>query len=705
MTSKPSHEAKPKRARDGDSAKDLAPDRVPLKKRQAERLAQLTGLSARELVDRPVAELADKLRWRIDPSIFLFRKVCGKVVRTDQVTGIDYPVPYATVHVMDTDCSFLGLFPVESPWAWLFPIFCNQEEIATTTTDACGEFCVWIPRFEIDWILRWRLERHCLLDLLIKPNLADLLKWLDDHLIEKRPPIGPPEPGPDPAPFLARDPDMVARVRSLVGPEVASRLHLAAQTSMLNLNETGMQAMLERPAFQNPIPPPLPKSLHELQGRFHDQGAQAMQAHIGGAERDYRIDLKRYVGPFLRPLCWYELKVDTVPLLDVPDITFTVTQDVDGDGTEETIYSEGFFDVRWNAGNIPPVTLHASQIAVASPICGDLPEIDCQESGVGAGIRGVSLVQLDPPTDSYISSTSGYAVRPNRPHTDGLVHGAAFSLADPAATAPLHGTLLLRGCNQIPGAAYYRVLYSHDGEPEVPFLNLTWPTFRPLNATPVVVSPVDASGWYNVLPDPGNWLVPYLLLAWKSYEFQAGVYTLRVELADGGKNHLAYSDPVVLNIDNSAPAARINSLEWRQVGASSWTPLPLACPVVRRPLGADIEFRVSWQGSAMHLLYSQLLAGGCGSSTATLALQTGATSAEHWYTGELDNAASGTAIYRLNFPGGGQPDNQGAYSFWVNAYSRAIDPSHATGYTLDWNYNVVWIGGTLASVQVAVVNL
>ena len=37
-----------------------------------------------------MAELADQLRWRIDPSIFLFRQVCGKVVRTDPVTGIAY---------------------------------------------------------------------------------------------------------------------------------------------------------------------------------------------------------------------------------------------------------------------------------------------------------------------------------------------------------------------------------------------------------------------------------------------------------------------------------------------------------------------------------------------------------------------------------------------------------------------------------------
>ncbi len=38
-------------------------------------------------------------------------------------------------------------------WWWFWPIFCNREEIATTMTDECGKFCVWIPRWDIDRIL------------------------------------------------------------------------------------------------------------------------------------------------------------------------------------------------------------------------------------------------------------------------------------------------------------------------------------------------------------------------------------------------------------------------------------------------------------------------------------------------------------------------------------------------------------------------
>jgi hypothetical protein len=41
--------------------------------------------------------------------LFHFRRVCGRVVKTDPVTGVDHP--FATVHVEDTDCNFFGLVP------------------------------------------------------------------------------------------------------------------------------------------------------------------------------------------------------------------------------------------------------------------------------------------------------------------------------------------------------------------------------------------------------------------------------------------------------------------------------------------------------------------------------------------------------------------------------------------------------------------
>lgn len=127
------------------------PDNEPLNPIQGKRLARLTGLPAAELTGHSVAELGEKLRWRFNPDLFLFEQVCGQVVKVDPVTGLKYPVPGATVNFIDTDCDWLWFFPSGWPWGWIFPWgFCHQEILATTTTDACGNFCVWIPRFDID---------------------------------------------------------------------------------------------------------------------------------------------------------------------------------------------------------------------------------------------------------------------------------------------------------------------------------------------------------------------------------------------------------------------------------------------------------------------------------------------------------------------------------------------------------------------------
>jgi hypothetical protein len=150
---------------EASTQKIQVPDQVPLTKLQAKRLSGLTGINADELAGLSVSEISTKFRWQIDPEYFFFRRICGKVVKKDPSTGIEYPVPFATVYAEDTDCSLLGLFPVDNPWAWFFPFFCETEVIAETTTDACGNFCVWVPRFEIEWILRFRLERRCFVEL------------------------------------------------------------------------------------------------------------------------------------------------------------------------------------------------------------------------------------------------------------------------------------------------------------------------------------------------------------------------------------------------------------------------------------------------------------------------------------------------------------------------------------------------------------
>ncbi len=146
-----------------ESREELAPDRRKLTQDASSPARRpRRARSRRSLAGLTVAEITDKFKWKIDPELLFFRKICGRVVKKDPVTGVEYPVPFATVHVQDTDCSLLWYSPSPWPWGWFFPLFCHREELATVKTDACGNFCVWIPRFEIDWILRVAQAPHLL---------------------------------------------------------------------------------------------------------------------------------------------------------------------------------------------------------------------------------------------------------------------------------------------------------------------------------------------------------------------------------------------------------------------------------------------------------------------------------------------------------------------------------------------------------------
>jgi hypothetical protein len=51
---------------------ELAPDKRIITKIQAERLASLAKIDAKELIGHSIADLAEKLKWRIDPELFFF---------------------------------------------------------------------------------------------------------------------------------------------------------------------------------------------------------------------------------------------------------------------------------------------------------------------------------------------------------------------------------------------------------------------------------------------------------------------------------------------------------------------------------------------------------------------------------------------------------------------------------------------------------
>lgn len=676
------------------------PDERKITERQATYLAQVSGVEREKILARPVGQLEEILKWKLDPTLFFFRRVCGRVVRKDPITGVLQGVPNATVHVEDTDCSFLGFFPVEGPfywWWWFWPVFCRREELATTMTDECGRFCVLIPRWDIDRILRLRHRRICFPEI-IKPSIRDILERLRP-IPQTWPPI-PPGPGPDPPPFQLREqevlPEFATRevfqqIGTLVGRPELEQLAQLAETREFGRDIGELTDVFDEPAFTDVFPPPLnDESFQRVETLDLDSRIRESEAKTTFELAD--LTPLRAIGPFLR--CRDVIVAEWEYFSDVPDITFRVTQDVDLDSDEETIYSEGFFDVRWNMGSIPNVTLQASPIARPAPFC-EGPVVRCGNK------PAIVTVGLMPLAATHHDNSTGHSVRVNRPRLGGLLSSPQFS----PAQAPYAGTLQLHGCHDLAGAEYYRLLYEYEGASEVPFTGLEW-------YPPKLTGPpwwfhafADGDGWYQVLPE-AQLVFPNWLLNWPTTSFPNGKYEVRLQLADGSKNVLAapadVSDPVVFTIDNRAPNASFSQLRWR-VSGGAWLPQntytwPFVCIVIRRPAGADIQIEVTWAASAVHFRDAQLSAGGCGGGNPSL-IGTAATR-EHWHENVMDNSVTRTTRWGL---GGGLP--QGSYSFTITAYSRAFNPAgDGGGPGTNWltNYAYLW---AQPSVAVSVIDL
>lgn len=677
-----------------DRATAANPDQIKLSPIQAKRLGAMSDLPSKELAGLTVSEISQKFNFRIDPVLLLFRKVCGKVVKKDPITGIEYPVPYATVQVEDTDCSFLGFFPVKAKWAWYFPFKCHREVIATAKTDECGNFCVWIPRWDIDWVFRFRHERFCFPIIFERPSLRDLL----DELIPPRipfpqpdpGPIGPrPGPGPDPSPLQRFDRGrLIRQIEDQLGPEVAKSLDQAGSQAAFGMKNVELTAVLESPAFDQQIPPPFPKELRV--GGGNAKGASAIETVRSSmasrlrldARALERFDLRSFIGPFKR--CFDVFIPEWVPIIDVPDITFRVTQDTNGDGVEEVIFSEGYFQVRWDAGPIGNIKISANPNALAGKECGGDP-VPCGNTPaiVLAGRMPVVNVPM------IYDPINGYALRPNRPHPSGLF---ADPLPNPNAASPFMGAVSLFGCNKTdPKATHYRIVYKYSSDGVTfpatfsPFVGLTWPLFRlDAGGNPQWHYPTpDAQGWYPIaLPAGPNPFLPQdLLLDWPTYAFANGRYILKLEVGTGGAA-TSSSAEVAFNIDNSSPKGPI-TVEWRKVGGGAFQQLVPPCPLVRRGVvPVDIEFRVTLDASATHLRSAELNAGDCGGGSFVFVSGT----TEHWHTDPfLDNSEILQAIFRLP-----SAALEGTYSFSAEVASRAFNPNDVSGALIlpnPWEYD------------------
>ena len=651
---------------------------------QARRLAALTGVPAAELADRTIAELADELRWRVDPRWFLFERVCGRVVKVDPGTGLKYPVPGATVDVLDVDCDWLWFFPVGWPWSWVYPWgFCEIETLATTTTDACGNFCVWIPLFDIDWVLRWRRERICFPDLLRRPSIEDLLRHVHGDVAVERP--FPPNPNPpDPAPLisvLSDRPDVV----SAIGAGTAARLQAAAVASQgVGASARGLRGLLAGPAFSQPVPPPLDAQLR----RLHERGGHAELAERMSldAARVEKLDLARWHGPYLR--CFDVFVPEWFPVLDVPDITIQVTQDTDADGDQEVIYDHAF-GVPWSIPT-PDLELDAAPFALALPSPGCGPDIACTDT---PAIQTVGLMPIDP---GFVEGTHGFATRPNRSRPLG-------HFTDPPtypSTTPFAGTLQLYGCAAVAGADRYRILSEYapgDGLSGLPAfgaqqpLKEQWHVYRFGPFVDLLQQP-DPDGWYPILDD--TWWPQHLLMNWNPGAM--GSYRLTLEAghaAGGGVAVVASAAPVVLYVDDSSPTVWWNLLQWRYQGDVGWTTLPFVCPLIARDPTRAVEVQVGITASAPHLRQVVVQAGGCGGASPAPSL------VEHWHTSEVDNAWTDATIYTI--PAHAAP---GCYGWTVVASSRAFSPAgDDDGLAVDWWYDPMRIYVT-PSLSVAVVD-
>lgn len=641
--------------------------------RQAERLAAIAGVKSAELAGKSIRELRAKPEFGIDPAMLFGRRICGRVVKKDP-NGNNLPVPFATVNVYDTDIT--GVFWSQSSGisSWFFPLHVSRERLATVVTDECGRFCVTIPFFDIDFILRWRIERHCYLEWLRKPTIRDILERY-----EVFPPVGP-GPGPDPRKIRVDD-HLMRHAERLLDTKQTKKLRKLATDAVPGASNTEVTELLDTPRWTGRGAAPLPVAIRESlasKDRVDFMAKTGMPEKLAAA-----FDPRRAFGPFLR--CDWHIVPEWQLILDIPDITFEVTQDVNGDGVQDSIYSENLFDVRWDANAIPDIELVAGPNAVASITCDSPLTGPCGDPAIlFAG--NYELQQPGNPTQGH-DRVSGYALFPNVPRAAGNPSGARLE----PGLAPFRSNFYLWGCSERPGANRYRIKYTFtpiNGGPAVNGVlgGVSWTLTKLVGGVVQYLPVADIGGWYPIVPRADGW-TPSGLLALVPGGLATGRYDLVMEFGNlvgaavtpvAGSSTQAYA----LMIDDTAPTnPGITQIEWRVTNGGAWAPLPLgACPVVARGGALAIQFRVTFSTAAYHLRDVTIAASGCG-PTATPTVnsfstgpdtyyQSDSSTIRHWHSSSSDNSSAGTVVFDLaaNAPAG-------CYNFGFTAVSRAIDPN------------------------------
>jgi len=604
-----------------------------ISEKQALRLAETAGIEIEAIKGRSLAEINDLLVGRVRPELLWYREICGTVVKRDPLTGELRPVPGATVEVQDTDCSFLSYYP-GGGLMWLFPGLCSRETIATVTTDECGNFCVLVPRWEVDRILKWHKERICFP--LQRPRIIDVI---DPSVIDPSPPLI--DPGwIDPVPEIRLRDQLVERL----GPAAADRIALSQPQGEFGESRASYDRLLDEPLprIAPPRPDASPKDVIDL-----------TPDPLGP------IDWDRWVGPF--QVCRDIYVPQWSWQIDVPDITFRVTQQIGG--SEVEIYSEGLFDVRWNDSGWSDVTLEASQSAIAVDVC-DGPEVEC---GTTPAITAASLMPL---TSGYHDNATGYGRRVNRPSTDGLsAPPTVTAIAD--AESPIADRLDLFGCAHMDGATHYRVVSQFEGGPEIPLTGFSWPARRASDGAVITIAP-DADGWIALQDLMAPW--DHLLTAWPTQrsQFGNGIYEVWVETGAPGGSANQVSSTHTFEVDNTYPHWDTFDVTYR-VGGGAWTALDLAdCPQIARGPGQSIEVRLSWQAAADHLRSARVGFGGC-SATSQPALSGTVNAVAWWWQSAVGSkTTTGVRVAEWTID---PSDAAGCYTLSGVTVGRAYNPS------------------------------
>jgi hypothetical protein len=270
----------------------------------------------------------------------------------------------------------------------------------------------------------------------------------------------------------------------------------------------------------------------------------------------------------------------------------------------------------------------------------------------------------------------------------------------------------------VDNAAYYRLRFTYTAPGTTtasaltPFTGLSWPLYREVGFTLEEQWPVaDVNGWYPVIAPSDGWFPNSMVLEWDTIHSAInanGLYTIQLEVADGGKNTLATSAAIGFVVDNSVPVITYGAIWSFAADLSGSQPVPTTdCAVIDRGVAPqDVYVQVTYSVVANHLQSVQLISGGCaGGATlyppAATAAQLAAQLAtvQHWYEDAGDNTVSNVATYKIAFS---QP--QGVYSFEVYAASRAFNPAGSDAGPLDdWNYNPTY-KWTDPSFAIAIVN-